>query len=51
MEDFLEEMETSEELVKREKVGRYIAEAIVFELFGFEEIVCLWEIGWKLKRA
>ena len=35
-------METSEELMEREKDGRYIAEAIVFGLFvlfGFEEIV------------
>ena len=44
VEDFLEEMEASEELMEREKDGRYIAVAIVFGLFGFEEI------GWKLKR-
>ena len=43
VEDFLEEMEASEELMEREKDGRYIAVAIVFGLFGFEEI------GWKLK--
>ena len=44
MEDFLEEMEASEESTEREKVGRYIAEAIVFGLMGWvglEEIVVL----------
>jgi hypothetical protein len=50
VEDLLEEMEALQETTEREreKVGRYIAEAIVLGLmgwFGFEEIIVC---GWRL---
>ena len=38
VEDDFEEMDVLEELVERENAGRYIAEAIVFVLWGLDRV-------------